>query len=269
MVEDYLQMLALELEGRRYNKAEHNRLLQRRLPARRRQAIEFKHANVSAVLIELGLRYVDGYQPRANIQEMLREVVSARVLTQPKLAERMVEAADRMASPTVAGSPALKLVAVPKFEVPRARVSEHRVRMSAARPTDYVRREAANRSLGLAGEQAVLAFEHRRLWTAGRRKLAGFIEHVAHTKGDGLGYDIHSFDENGADRLIEVKTTRGGEFMPFFVTRNEYDTSTQHDACYHLYRVFDFDRARRLFTLRGALQSTCALEPEVYRGRSR
>ncbi|MHB8837511.1 MAG: protein NO VEIN domain-containing protein [Gemmatimonadaceae bacterium] len=262
-------MLALELEGRRYNKAEHNRLLQRRLPARRRQAIEFKHANVSAVLIELGLRYVDGYKPRANIQEMLREVVSARVLTQPKLAERMVEAADRMASPAVAGSPALKLVAVPKFEAPRARVLEHRVRLPASRPADYVRREAANRSLGLAGERAVLAFEHHRLWTAGRRKLADLVEHVAHTQGDGLGYDIHSFEENGADRLIEVKTTRGGEFMPFFVTRNEYDTSTQHDALYHLYRVFDFDRERRLFTLRGALQGTCALEPEVYRGRAR
>lgn len=36
-------------------------------------AIEFKHANISAILIEIGFPYLDGYKPRGNYQELLRK----------------------------------------------------------------------------------------------------------------------------------------------------------------------------------------------------
>ena len=41
------------------------------------------------------------------------------------------------------------------------------------------------------------------------------VERVLLTKGDGLGFDILSFDENGKDRLVEVKTTVYGLNTPF------------------------------------------------------
>ena len=34
-------------------------------------SIEFKHSNISAVLVERGQPYIDGYKPRGNYQRML------------------------------------------------------------------------------------------------------------------------------------------------------------------------------------------------------
>src|SRR6476660_1311647 len=94
-VADYLVMLACELRGEPYNKKEHNRQLQKLLRNRSAPAIEFKHANISAVLIELGFPYIDGYKPRANYQELLKTEVSAQLGADGALrsaAERVVEA---------------------------------------------------------------------------------------------------------------------------------------------------------------------------------
>lgn len=48
-------------------------------------------------------------------------------------------------------------------------------------------------------------------------------------------------------------------------TRNEVIVSRARDKEYHLYRVFNFSRARQLYTVRGALPETCVLEPTAYR----
>jgi hypothetical protein len=75
IVDSYLAMLAREQASVRFNKAEQNRLLGRRLPGRTRGAIEFKHCNISAVLAQEGHPFIRGYQPRRNYQEDLRTVV--------------------------------------------------------------------------------------------------------------------------------------------------------------------------------------------------
>jgi hypothetical protein len=53
LVADYFDMLQMDLLGQNYNKAEHNRLLRERLTARSKSSVEFKHQNVSAVLLKL------------------------------------------------------------------------------------------------------------------------------------------------------------------------------------------------------------------------
>lgn len=267
LVSDYLDMFARELAGEPYSKAAHSRELHRRIPARRKQSIEFKHANVSAVLVELGFRYIDGYKPRSNFQAVLRDVVQARLAERPDIVRLMSKAAD-MPEPlrSLDEGRLLTLVPAPHAEPMPRKVGETFVRTPFVGHPDFLRREAANSSLGLAGELAALHFEHHRLWTAGKRRLADAIDHVSQTKGDGLGFDIHSFEENGADRLIEVKTTRGGVAIPFFITRNEVVVSQARDKEYHLYRVFDYNRTRQLYTVRGALPETCVLEPTAYRG---
>jgi dGTP triphosphohydrolase len=53
-VSDYFDMLAKELRGEPFNKAEHNRHLHQMLTNRSRGSIERKHQNISAVLIEYG-----------------------------------------------------------------------------------------------------------------------------------------------------------------------------------------------------------------------
>lgn len=86
---------------------------------------------------------------------------------------------------------------------------------------DYLEREAYNISLGTAGEEFIGQFEHWRLNSLGQSRLADKVDHVSKSKGDGLGYDILSFETNGKERFIEVKTTRFGKDTPFFVSKGE------------------------------------------------
>ena len=125
---------------------------------------------------------------------------------------------------------------------------------------NYLEIEARNRSLGLKGEELVIQFEQQRLWSVGQKKLAERIEHVAASRGDGLGYDIHSFEEDGRDRLIEVKTTRFGALTPFFASRNEVNVSVERHEEYRLYRLYSFTEQPKLFVLAGSLSTTCDLE---------
>ena len=119
--------------------------------------------------------------------------------------------------------------------------------------------------MGDAGEAFVINFERARLIHAGRESLAGNIKHTSKEVGDHEGYDILSFEENGAERLIEVKTTQYGNMTPFFVSRNELATSEKHAAHYQVYRLFAFREAPRLFTLPGAIGKTCRLSAETFR----
>ena len=75
IVADYLTMLAADLAGRSYNKAEHNRRLRSQID-RSRPSIEFKHRNISAALKGLGESWITGYLPAFNIQMSLADAVS-------------------------------------------------------------------------------------------------------------------------------------------------------------------------------------------------
>jgi hypothetical protein len=136
-------------------------------------------------------------------------------------------------------------------------------------PFDFTEQEARNRELGLAGELLVIAFERARLEAVGLSRLSHRVEHVAVTLGPGAGFDVRSFDIDGADRLIEVKTTRYGKEMPFFISRNEIAVSERRADQFHLYRVFDFKHTPRLFDLAGAVSTTCRLDPSQYVARAR
>jgi hypothetical protein len=129
---------------------------------------------------------------------------------------------------------------------------------------NYLEREARNVSLGRAGELFVVEFEKARLIHSGSGNLADRVEHVSVTQGDGLGFDIRSFDSDGKDRLIEVKTTAGGKQTPFYVSRNEVHVSREQEGVYHLYRVFVFRKDPLLFSVCGALDKVCQLEASQF-----
>ena len=79
--------------------------------------------------------------------------------------------------------------------------------LAIARKFDVAGRDARNRALGRAGEERALHNERLVLKRTGQDSLARKVRWVSEKDGDGAGYDIHSFDTEGADRLIEVKTT--------------------------------------------------------------
>lgn len=120
---------------------------------------------------------------------------------------------------------------------------------------------ARNRSLGLAGELFVMNYERARLISLGKESLSARIEHTSKLRGDGEGYDILSFESSGAERLIEVKSTKYGAETPFFVSRNELAVSERHSVAYHVYRLYAFQKSPRLYTLSGAISRNCQLLP--------
>jgi hypothetical protein len=261
-VSDYFDMLAMELRGQSFNKAEHNRNLQKLLNGRPKGSIERKHQNISAILIQLGYPYIDGYKPLGNYQRLLRDVVEERLNGETSLDQAAAIAVEQPAEKLPQISDLLSiLVDPPKREEDYPRLHDTPRPKPLLRRKNYLEAEARNRSLGRAGEELILRFEHERLWHAGKKKLADRIEHVAETKGDGLGYDIQSFEIDGRERLIEVKTTRFGAMTPFFTSRNEVNVSDDRQAEYQLYRLFKFSQQPRLFVLSGSLHQTCSLEP--------
>lgn len=260
----YFQMLRLELLGQAFNKARRNRDLQTLIPARNRSAIEQKHRNISAVLIQLGVMPLSGYKPLFNYQRMLVEVV-ADVLAQ----DRALDLAAIKVVETPAESPLAPafedfVIAVPQPKVAVADKQKDWVERVPIK-RDYLAREAGNRSLGLAGELLVMEYEARRLHEAGRKALADRIEHTSRIRGDGAGYDIQSFDFDGRERFIEVKTTAFLAETPFFLSQNEVEFSSHRSDQFHLYRLFDFRKRPRMFTLPGAVDMTCKLDPVSYR----
>ncbi|WP_236748704.1 DUF3883 domain-containing protein [Acidovorax carolinensis] len=130
---------------------------------------------------------------------------------------------------------------------------------------DYLQREAQNQSLGLAGEEFVLQFEHWRLNALGKSHLADRVEHVSQSKGDGLGYDVLSFEPDGRERFVEVKTTSFGKDTPFFITQNELKFSRTASQQFHLYRLFEFRKQPRMYELVGEVSQHCLLDPVTYR----
>ena len=265
-VADYMRMLTFELNGQRYSKAEHARALIEQLDDRSRPSVEFKHCNLSAVMVELGYPYIDGYKPRGNFQGLLFDVAERHLAADLALQDAVQAAVVRPAAAATPGDIELVWVPIPRV----ARIAEappvYSPRFSAAH-RDYLAQESRNRSLGRAGELFVAELEARRLHALGKKALAERVEHVAATQGDGLGYDVLSFESDGTDRLIEVKTTAFGELTPFYVSRNEVARSEVDDARYHLYRLFDFRNRPRVFDLPGRISHRCNLEAVSYLAR--
>lgn len=130
--------------------------------------------------------------------------------------------------------------------------------------------DASNRRLGLAGEQFVIELERRNLVAAGRADLASRIRHIAVELGDGAGYDVLSFEDDGAAKHIEVKTTRGPAETDFFISENERAYSEQNGNQFYLYRVHNFDESTRTgdaYILRGPVDDSFTLRPTQYRAR--
>jgi hypothetical protein len=267
VVADYFAMLRKEMFREPYNKTEHRRALRRLLNARSDSSVEFKHANISAVLVDHGLPYIAGYKPLHNYQALLAQQVKAFLAANPAYLGQL-EPAPLLNPDAAPDTPLSDPVSL--FEDP----PDHIALPSPGKPwlsrkgrrTDFVRRDAENRRLGELGEKFVVELEQSRLRRLGRDDLAAAVRWASQEFGDGLGYDVLSFDESDdSEQLVEVKTTGLGKFHPFYVTATEVRCSEDVPERFRLYRVFEFAREPRVFVLPGALTERCRLEPVQYR----
>jgi hypothetical protein len=89
IVADYFAMLADDIAGRPYSKAEHRRRLLPLLNQRSEGSVEFKHQNISAALKGLGEDWIPGYKPAVNFQMSLVDAVARWLASNPAWLGRM------------------------------------------------------------------------------------------------------------------------------------------------------------------------------------
>lgn len=263
----YFRMLRHEAMAESYNKSEFNADLRSALRERSKAAVELKHQNISAVLQDIRLPFIDGYKPRGNAQLLLRKTVQRYLTEHATEVEAIVDAlesgrppAERPYTARVVEPPVLEQVAQENAKGPRVRVP---------RKVDYAARDEKNRDLGRAGEHWCIGYEHHRLSDAGMPELVQRIDWVADRIGDGTGYDIQSFTAPDRPRYIEVKTTNSGLRTSFIVSQNELDVSRELGDAFYLYRVFNFRQETALYLLQGDISRWVSLEAMDYRASFR
>lgn len=265
IVRAYFEMLRLEQRGERYNKAAHRRRL-RESVERKNSAIEYKHQNISGVLVELGMPYLSGYVPRHHYQAALVEAVDSHLRNADGLRGFLV-GEERPHPSSSAPEEFLWTADQIRIEDPpdpaEAREDDWMLRL--VRRHDPAMRDARNRHLGTAGERLVLHHERRRLRAASLDDLADRVRWIALEEGDGAGFDILSFDCSGQERWLEVKTTTGPSTTPFYLTENEHRVSEENPERYRLVRLYDFRTAPSAYRLRPPLQDHLRLDPTSYR----
>lgn len=259
IVADYFAMLESEQTGRPYVKSQHSAAIMEQI-GRTHRSVEFKHMNISAVLRELGLPTIRGYRPMPNYQQAIFGAIDRFLSARPKLLTpdppSILQGFAEQVSLLDEEPP------VPNF-TPRPPRPEGLERL--VRKFDPVERDFRNRALGEAGEAMVLDIERRRLRNADRIDLASKVRWVSKEDGDGAGYDIRSYDAaTGAERLLEVKTTYGGQRTPFLLTRNEKSLSDERPDHFRILRLYEFGQRPRLFRLRPPLEAVVRLETQIW-----
>lgn len=218
--------------------------------------IENKLQNISAILQTLEMDFARGLKPRSNIQQSLADAVERYLDANPIAVFGAPE------SPTLDPVEAAE-VPVPTRREPRPKVERTVERI--ARKYNYAERDARNRKLGALGEQFVWEREKKKLMREGKDRLADAVRLVSQLDGDGVGYDIRSFDPSGEERLIEVKTTDGPATTDFFLSRTEREVSLEKSDVWRLHRVHLFSTTPRVFVMPPPLEASVSLRAENWR----
>ena len=258
IIADYFDMLRMDCASKPYKKSHRNKAIQKKT-SRSSGSIEFKHQNVSAVLQDLGRPWIPGYKPRKNYQKALIDGIERYLGSHGKaFAEQDSQI---LARATRLNKIEQCLILKP---APRVKTGEPKVLRRLIRKYDPAARDARNRELGKLGEEQVLISERIRLIKAGHKNLAKKIRWVSQEEGDGAGYDILSFSTSGEERLLEVKTTSGHQYTPFYLTENERLLSIEQPNEFRLIRLYDFGRSPKIFKLSPPLEEVVALHPINY-----
>lgn len=264
VVADYFDMLTKHRTGEPFVKVHHARKLIEQVEAvehvtRSVGSIDRKRMNISAVLEELGQQWLRGFPPFGNYQHSLVDAIERYMAATTTSVDPALEAAPEEG----AIIPPLVIVGVPTILPAQPKAAARLQRL--VRKFDPAARDARNRKLGYFGEEAVFHHEREKLQAVGRSDLAKKVLWTSQEIGDGAGYDIFSFDPDGSERLIEVKTTNGPARTPFFLSENERLFSEERPDAFRLMRLFDFSSSPSGFELKPPLEESLSLKPTVYR----
>ncbi len=129
---------------------------------------------------------------------------------------------------------------------------------------DFQGKAKEQKDLGDKGESLVKQREIEVLMEKKLYDKAALVEIVQ----DGKGFDVYSFDEFGNEKYIEVKTTTGNEYSPFFLSENEIEFMRFNQNHYCIYRVYNYDEENNygeFYELSGDIESQLLMKPIQFR----
>ena len=243
-IRGYFELFKIELSGKPINKSEFLRQLNKKITKRSIGSISKKFSNISAVLQIRGLRFLKGYTPLHNFQNLLESEVDSYFETNPNMRNLLENHS---------------MIYQPLKQLDKSQLADYLVQspdphilkeytVARLKKIDYAARDFQNRQLGKKGEEFIYIYEKASLEKAGLDKLASKVKWVSQEEGDGAGFDILSFEKTGKEKYIEVKTTNLDIATNFYMSKNELDFSKKHDDDFSLCRVYDFSDIRRFYT---------------------
>jgi hypothetical protein len=155
------------------------------------------------------------------------------------------------------------ILKAPVFDVVREKISEEiivdyeqgntaklrRAKLSPEKLRDIKLRCEEN---GYLGEEFVLNYERNRLQELNLVSLADQVKWISQESAS-EGYDILSFEEDGSERWIEVKSTSGRGNI-FEMSNNEWETAVEAGNKYYIYRVTDVKNKPQIKEYRNPVQ---------------
>ena len=111
----------------------------------------------------------------------------------------------------------------------------------AGRNIDWKKLQLSKDKTAALGEEIVLEI----LTQEAKEKGTKMPVHVSKEEGDGVGYDIRAWDENGDEIHVEVKASKNRYADGFEMSRNEIEASKASDCKYLIYRLYNLNAKTR------------------------
>ncbi|WDV44507.1 DUF3883 domain-containing protein [Clostridiaceae bacterium M8S5] len=131
---------------------------------------------------------------------------------------------------------------------------------------DYVKLAKSNDTIGKTGEEFVLNLLKKELKEKGLSNKK--VRHVSKKDGDGLGYDILTYNEHGEEVFVEVKATTQGVKSPFYMSSYEREFAIRNKEYYKLFRVFNLDLSTGIgdyYIIEGDIEQQLNFVTDTYR----
>ncbi|MBA6263920.1 DUF3883 domain-containing protein [Colwellia sp. Bg11-12] len=127
--------------------------------------------------------------------------------------------------------------------------------------------------IGKISEQYALKFEKQRLTGLGLKYLVDKIEDRSNKPS--FGYDLLSFEADGSERQIEVKTVSKKECKEkgvyrYFISSNEFSVSKEPDKNYHYYFVImgsEFKPKKLVMMSASVANKKVEMEPIIFKAK--
>lgn len=132
---------------------------------------------------------------------------------------------------------------------------------------DYIKTNEIKMEFGRKCEEIIYNYEIERLKKEGSKE-ADNVKWISRDEGDGLGYDIESFENrNGIYEkiYIEVKGTDKDITEPFEITWNEVEASNKYKDNYYLYRIAKVNTKNpEFYIVKGSIEDNFKLRATKY-----